>query len=227
MDNLILDLKKSNLFINKTSEELGNLIDKIDYKLINVAKHEYIFNSLTSTNFIGIVLSGNVNVERILPCGKLILMYTKNSGDMFGEVAVFSEANHYPCNIVATTKSSILLLSKTEFFKLITLDNTVLENFLKIVSNKAFYLNSRVELLSFGSTKQKVAFSLLNNFQIEKGSIIKLPYSKKMWANNLNVSRASLYKTLDELCENAIISMDNDNLIHIINLEKLEDIILN
>lgn len=35
MINLILELKKSNLFVNKTTEELLSLIDKIDYKVIN------------------------------------------------------------------------------------------------------------------------------------------------------------------------------------------------
>lgn len=227
MKNLILELKKADLFTNKTKEELQNLITKIEYKLINIVKNEYIFNSLTSTKFIGIVLSGKVNVERILPYGKLILMYTKKSGDMFGEVAVFSDANHYPCNVVAKEDSSILLISKDEFFKLLTLDNIILDNFLKIISNKAFQLNSRVEALSFVSTKQKVAFSLLNDFHIEKNLLIKLPFSKKMWANNLNISRASLYKTLDELCVDSIISINKANLIEIIDSKKLEDIVLN
>jgi CRP-like cAMP-binding protein len=227
MKNLILELEKADLFTNKTKEELQNLITKIEYKFINAAKNEYVFNSLTSTKFIGIVLSGKVNVERILPYGKLILMYTKKSGDMFGEVAVFSEANHYPCNVVAKEDSSILLISKNEFFKLLTLDNIILENFLKIISNKAFQLNSRVEALSFVSTKQKVAFSLLNDFHIEKDLLVKLPFSKKMWADKLNISRASLYKTLEELCIDSIISMNQTNLIEIINSQKLEDIVLN
>ena len=227
MRALILNLKKSNLFANKTTEELLSLITKIEYKVISITKNEYIFNSLTSTKFIGIVLYGKVDIERVLPYGKLILMSTKKGGDLFGEVAVFSDANNYPCNVVAKTESSVLLFSKDEFFKLLTLDNSILENFLKIISDKAYYLNSRVESLSFGSTKQKVAFSLLNNFQIEKNSTIKLPYSKKLWADNLNISRASLYKTLDELCESSIISVDNCNLIHIIDFHKLESIILN
>lgn len=227
MKDLILELKKSNLFANKTTEELLSLMDKIDYKVINIVKNEHVFNSLTSTKFIGIVLSGKVNIERILPYGKLILMSTKKSGELFGEVAVFSEANNYPCNVVSKTESSILLFSKDEFFKLLTLDNSILKNFLKIISNQAFYLNSKVESLSFGTTKQKVAFSLLNNFNPEKNSTIKLPYSKKVWADNLNISRASLYKTLDELCESSIISMDKANLIHIIDFSKLESIVLN
>jgi len=227
MRNLIIELKKSSLFANKTTDELLSLMNKIEYKVINIVKNEYVFNSLTSTKFIGIVLSGKVNIERILPYGKLVLMSTKKSGDLFGEVAVFSEANNYPCNVVAKTESSILLFSKDEFFKLLTLDNNILENFLKIISNQAFYLNSRVESLSFGTTKQKVAFSLLNNFNPEKDSTIKLPYSKKVWADNLNISRASLYKTLDELYEASIISIDESNLIHITDFDELESIILN
>lgn len=61
-------------------------------------------------------------------------MSTKKSGDLFGEDAVFSEANSYPFNVVAKIESSILLFSKDEFFKLLTLDNSILENFLKIIS---------------------------------------------------------------------------------------------
>lgn len=227
MISLVLELKKSNLFAQKTTEELISLLNKMEYKVINIIKNEYVFNSLTSTKFIGIVISGKVNIERILPDGKLILMSTKVSGDLFGEAAVFSESKNYPCNVVAKTKSSILLFSKDEFFKILTLDSIILGNFLKILSNKAFYLNSRVESLSFGTTKQKVAFSLLNNFDINENLTIKLPYNKKIWADNLNVSRASLYKVLDELCESSIISINSTNLIEIMDLSRLEFIISN
>jgi hypothetical protein len=47
-----------------------------------------------------------------------------------------------------------------------------------------------------------------------------------MWADSLNISHASLYKTLDELCKSSIISINEDNIIRIINFSELESIIL-
>lgn len=71
MKNLILNLKKSILFKNKTSEELESLISQVRYKTINLNKKDVVFSNFNNTNSIGLVLSGELTVERILPQGRI------------------------------------------------------------------------------------------------------------------------------------------------------------
>lgn len=227
MNILVNNLINFKLFENMTSEEIEKLINSVNYKKIKLLKNEFIFDAYSDTNYIGLILYGNINIEKLLPCGKSVLMYAKKKGDIFGEVAVFSETSSYPCNAIATDKTSLLLFYKSDFFKLLIISSTVLENFLKLVCNKAFYLNTRVGSLSFSSAKQKIAQSLLYDFNINDSLCIKLPFSKKVWADNLNISRASLYRELDNLCNASIISFYKLNIINILDINNLNNIILN
>ncbi|MDM8128597.1 Crp/Fnr family transcriptional regulator [Paraclostridium bifermentans] len=227
MRNLINDLKKSSLFKNKSSEELETLINSINYKIIKLKKNETVFDVFSLTNSIGLVLSGELTVEKILPCGKLIVLFHKLSGEIFGEVAVFSNAKEYPCNVIAKTECKVILFTREELFKLITLDNIVLNNFLYLISSKAYYLNSKVESLSFTSVRQKIAHSLIRDFNVCKDNdFVKLSFSKKVWADNLNISRASLYRELYSLCNDLIITINDTNVIKILDFDRLNSILL-
>ena len=227
MKNLIIDLKKSVLFKNKSSKEIENLINSISYKIINLQKNETILHTFSLTNSIGLVLSGELTVEKILPSGKLIVLFHKFTGEIFGEVAVFSNAKEYPCNVIAKTECKVILFNKEDLFKLITLDNEVLNNFLYLISNKAYYLNTKVESLSFSSVRQKIAYSLIHDFDVCNNNFcVNLPFSKKIWSDNLSISRASLYRELDSLCNDSIIAIVNSNLIKILDFNRLNSLLL-
>ena len=226
MKNLIKYLKKSVLFKNKSSKELENLINSINYKVISLQKNDTILDAFSLTNSIGLVLSGELTVEKILPSGKLIVLFHKFAGEIFGEVAVFSNAKEYPCNVIAKTECKVILFNREDLFKLITLDSEVLNNFLYLISNKAYYLNTKIESLSFTSVRQKIAHSIMQDFDVCNNNFIKLPFSKKVWSDNLNISRASLYRELDSLCNESIITIINSNVIKILDFNKLNSILL-
>lgn len=227
MKNLCKHLKKSILFKNKTIEELQKLISSVSYKIINFDKKDIILDSFSLTNSIGIVLSGELIVERILPSGNSVLLFHKSYGEMFGEVAVFSNADEYPCNVVALNKGSVILFTKDELFKILTIDNDILNNFLYLISSKAYYLNSKIESFSLPSARQKIIHSLLKDFNSSHNNqIIKLPFSKKLWSDSLNISRASLYRELNYLCDNNCIDISNSYYIKILDIDKLHSLLI-
>ena len=227
MNYLISDLKKSILFENMPNDELEKMLNSIKYKLLNLNKNEIIFDAFSYANSIGIILSGDISVEKILPCGKQVVMFTKSEGELFGEVAVFSKANEYPCNVVAKTKCRVVLFNKEEFLKILFFDKKILDMFLYLISKKAFCLNLKVESLSFTSVKQRIAHSLIRDFNVSNNNdIVTLPFSKKVWADNLNTSRSSLYRELDSLCDESIIHCINSNGIKILDIDKLNSILM-
>ena len=155
------------------------------------------------------------------------MLFHKFTGEIFGEVAVFSNAQEYPCSVIAKTECKVILFNRENLFKLITLDSEVLNNFLYLISNKAYYLNTKIESLSFTSVRQKIAHSLIRDFDVcNNNYFIKLPFSKKVWSDNLNISRASLYRELDSLCNDSIITIINSTVIKILDFDKLNSILL-
>lgn len=219
MNNICLKLKKSYLFRNIDLEVLKKILEKSDYKIIHLDKKEILFDGFTQTGYIALVLEGEILIEKLLPSGKSIIIQSKKTGELLGEVAAFSNANQYPCNTISKEKSTIIVWSKDSFFELIKSNETILKSFLTLISNKAYFLNLKVEALSFSLAKERVAYSLIHEFDIDKNSIITLSFGKSAWADNLNISRASLYKELD--------SLHKDNLIEIIDSKKIKILDIN
>jgi CRP-like cAMP-binding protein len=55
-------------------------------------------------------------------------------------------------------------------------------------------------------------------------NVIHLPFSKKTWAEYLNVSRPSLYRELKKLDDDQAIEINKNN-ISILNKQKLENLL--
>ena len=221
-------LESSKFFKDKTKNEIISLMSKVDYKIIDANRNDLIFSPFAETKYMGILLAGELFIERILPCGKNIPIFIKEPGDLFGEAAVFSDALTYPCNVVAPKKSKVLLFSKDSILKLLALDNFLLNNLLSILANKALYLNNKIELFCYASIKQKIAYSILHDFNMcSDNNTVSIPFSKKIWSETINVSRPSLYRELKLLENENIIKLNTGNLIQIINKAELKCIIMN
>ncbi len=210
MKNLFTMLFNSVLFKNKTQDEIKKALACIEYIVKHYGRGELIFRIDQSTKYIGIILDGSIEVQKNLASGKVISILYKRRGELFGEGSVFSSANAYPCNIYSKTKSTVLLISKENMIKLISEDTVLLNNFLSSFANRLLLLNLKTELLSYSSIQQKVAFSLLYLMdEYKSGNSITLPYSKKTWAEHLNVSRPSLFRELKILCNEKVIAIQN------------------
>ena len=225
MNNLCLKLKKSYLFKDIDLEILEKILKTLKYKIVYLEKKEILFDAFANINYIALLLDGKISIEKLLPSGKSVIIQTKNPGEIFGEVAAFSNTTQYPCNTIAKEKSTIILWTRDSFFQLIKSNENILKNFLTLISNKTYFLNLKVECLSFSLAKERVAYSLINEFEINKNSLIVLPFSKSTWADNLNISRASLYKELEVLLKDSIIEIIDSKTIKIIDFNKLYEII--
>ena len=217
----------STLFKSKNEYEIKNILSTIPYKIKDIQKNDIIFSVNQITNYVGILLFGNIEIQKNFASGKIVTISIRKKGEMFGEGSVFSKTNTYPCNIVAETKSKVLLISKTDLINIISNDIVLLNNLLNSLANRVLQLNLTTELLSYSSIQQKIAFSLLNLMtNYKKDNIITLPYSKKTWSECLNISRPSLFRELKKLSTENVLSINNRN-ITILNNQYLHELLNN
>lgn len=151
-------------------------------------------------------MSGNVEVQKLFPDGKVVLVKQLAQGGVFGEAAVFSESVHYPVTVYSRKQSELLLIHKTELLKLLYLDTRLLENFLKQYACRLYKLNQQIELLSLSSIRQKITFYLLAETKKQQPlDYIELPFSQRAWAEYMNVSRPSLCRELKRMSNEGLI----------------------
>ena len=89
-------------------------------------------------------------------------------GDVFGEALVFSKKKSYPATVMALSEYRVLFINKDDVLKICSYEEMVLENFMSLLSDKVFILNSKIKSISFKTLKQNVISYILNKIKQQK-----------------------------------------------------------
>lgn len=231
MDKLIDCLKHCILFKNLTGDELKNLIVNIKYSISDNCKNCVECRTCIvalegdTCDSLGIVIQGELEVQKHYASGKVVTLAKLNRGKTFGEAIAFSETNIYPATIVASKGAIILYISKKDIIAMCSSYPKVLNNFMQLLSSKILLLNRKIKELSFETLRQKVSNYLLSQYEIQKNSSLTLPMSRKSLAEHLGVQRPSLSRELVNMKEDGLIDF-NKSLVQIKDLEALKDILV-
>ncbi|MBN1468456.1 MAG: Crp/Fnr family transcriptional regulator [Fusobacteriaceae bacterium] len=225
MNNLLEILAKSSVFLGKTEEEIQVILNKIKYRIADYKKNEFIFNSSSPANSIGIIIKGSVIIQNNLATGKIINSFFKKVGDGFGGAIIFSDIPTFSCDVVAKENCTILFILKDYMKILVASDSLISSNVVSSMSKNMLKMNRQAELLTYSSIQEKIAFFLIYNSEFKNNVFqITIPYSKKIWSEFLNVSRPSLYRELKKLSAENIIEVYKNN-IKIVDIKKLKSIL--
>ncbi len=171
-----------------------------------------------SANGLGLflILSGSVLVFR-KGNGLPVLLQRLEKGKVFGAASLFSEEKEDVTMLRAEGDASAFFLPIGLITELIENDSAFALSYIAFLSGKIRFLNRRMSELSAPSVTQKLASFLLR----EESSIAQ---TKVKLASALGIGRASLYRSLDELSEMGLISVDGKS-VTVIDREGLSSII--
>jgi CRP-like cAMP-binding protein len=97
---------------------------------------------------------------------------------------------------------------------------TLLNNMLRIVSNKAMSLNEKIEYLSVRSIREKISKYLIAQYKQQKSTSLFLNMNRNEMADFLNVTRPSLSREMSYMKEEGLIDFHRSS-VKILNLEKI------
>jgi len=206
---LLTSLTKCSLFKGCDKAEIEAILTEDMYHIHSFYKDEIVFPAMKQADRIGIVLSGRLQVQKIIPNGSQINFSVKKPGDMIGPAAVFSKAGQYPCEIAAAEESTVLFFFKKDILKIMTLNPHIMENFISEIASATYMLQQQLELMSYSGIAQKAAFYLLINMRRTGKDLVPIPESITKWAMILNVSRPSLHRELKNMEVNGLIKLSS------------------
>ena len=122
-----------------------------------------------------------------------------------------------PTKLICKVKCRVAFMSKTDFRKLLGRDEKLLERYLTLCNKKIMYLAYKIELMGMSGCGSRLAFYLIHNAVDDR---VALDVSKEQFAKFLNVSRASLFRTLTEFQDKKLIE-DRGGEILILDMEGL------
>ncbi|MGL5752886.1 MAG: Crp/Fnr family transcriptional regulator, partial [Paraclostridium sp.] len=172
-----------------------------------------------------VVLSGIIDIKRILPSDKVILIASFSKGNLFGEVITFSDVSVYPATVIASSSAEVLFIQKDDFVEFCSSNKFILTSFLNDLSNKIIDLNKSIKTVSFSSIRQKISSFIIDEYDNQKSNFVKMPITKTKLAEILGVPRPSLSREFINMKNDGLIDYTKEY-IKIIDLEKLRNTLI-
>jgi CRP-like cAMP-binding protein len=202
-------IKESPLFSGIKKDEIISMLQCLAPKIRSYNKNECIVNSGEALDRFGIVLEGEAIIVKENAEGNRVIMSVVKKGDLFGEMLVFSSHKIWPASVRVQASCKVLFLTNSDLIARCgnncSWHISMLQNFMKVISDKSLMLNKKVEYLSIKSIRGKICTYLLEQSEITKGNNIILPLKRNELADFLNVSRPSMSREMCQMRDEGII----------------------
>ncbi len=209
MSKYIEVLKKCSIFNGFKDEEITNILNFVEHKIINFTKGQNIYSVGDNIRTICILLDGRANIQKVDFDGNLNIISNIKPSEIFAEAFVYANIQKIPVNVVCTEECKVLMISPNNINSLIKKDIELFlklnNNMLNAMSKRLFYLNKKVEILTKQTIREKVLTYLDSFFEVSNSKIVEIPFNREQLADFLCVNRASLSRELSKMKDEKII----------------------
>jgi len=194
-------------FINKFSEKCANVQKKF------FKKNQIITTYIQKRNQVCIILRGEADLVRYDFNGAktIIEHYTEN--DIFGEIFYTVSVNN-ELSVEAKKNCEVLIFSYDSVYNKCKenceFHSMLMENFSKIAVEKVKSINTRIEILTKRTIREKLLgyFNMLSTRSLSR--TFKVPFSLTDLADYLSVDRSAMMREIKYLKEEGIIEKEGN-----------------
>ena len=200
--------------------DISDLAHEISCKCIKAQKKTFPAGSVITTYMekrkqICILLSGKADLIRYDLKGNKDIIERFNQNDIFGEV--FHNVNTNNELFVMATKDCEVLVFLYDDLRVKCKQNcsfhtTLVSNILELILNNTISQNTRIEILSKRSIREKLLsyFNILSNKSFSKN--ITLPFTLTSLADYLSVDRSAMMREMKNLIDEGFISKNGNRI---------------
>lgn len=219
-------LEKCVLFKGITSAEISQMLVCLEPRPADFSKGGLIAQAAGPMEEIGVVLDGTVAVTKETPLGERIVLNKIMPGGIFGEVAALSDSQRSPATIFALEKSTVLFIRPAKILtpcsKTCPWHTQLMENLIRLVADRALYLNRKIDYLTIKSMRGKLCTFLYEQYRKSGKKRLILPYNRNELADFLNVSRPSMSRELGRMRDEGMLAFQGD-VFELLDLDKLKE----
>lgn len=156
-----------------------------------------------SLKSVGIVQSGTLYLSGVDVHGNRAILERLEPGGVFGEVLAFAGAEQTGIAVVSETDSRVVYIGYDHIVKrcenACPCHSRVVENMLRLISDKTLSLSERVEVLSQRTIRDKLLCYFGQTARRQGDSHFRLPFSLSALADYLCVDRSAMMRELSRM----------------------------
>ena len=207
------ELEKSPLFQDISYEEYCRMLDCFQAVQRSFRTDDLIYDfSSKESNAVGIIERGEASVIRIDKDGVSTVLEELSVGGVFGRTLAYAGSVRDSMEVVCRTPCDVLFIDYPHIFKrcekACTHHSLLVQNMLRLMSDKAQALSLRVDVLSRRSIREKLLCYFRQLSEQEGKQTFTLPFSLSTLADYIATDRSAMMRELKRLKEEGVIRSD-------------------
>ena len=202
------------LFDGIAESDLGAMLGCLRARVMPMKKGQTVLREGDSTESVGIVLTGAVQILREDYFGNRSIMGYIGPTQLFGESYAFSGAKTLPVSVVADADGSVLLIDSRRISSccanVCEFHNRMIENMLRLVATHNLMLHQKIYITSKRSTREKLMTYLLSQAKQHGSNRFTIPFDRQALADYLEVDRSGLSVEISKLRKEGVLESEKN-----------------
>ena len=200
------------LFDGIDLKDLSSMLTCLGARVSNYQKNQVIFREGETAKYVGIVLSGAVQIVREDFYGNRSIVARIEPSELFGESFACAGVSVLPVSVAAAEDSRVMLIDCRRLTVSCTsacsFHSKMIFNLLQVVATKNLIFNQKIEITSHRTTREKLMAYLLMQAKQNKSSSFTIPYDRQALADYLCVDRSAMAVEIGKLRKDGIIACE-------------------
>lgn len=196
-------LRNCPLFDRIEDDNLFKMLSCFEAKIVSFDKKYTVISEGNPAKYVGIVLSGSVNMVRVDYYGNRSIVSRIEASQMFGEAFVCAELSAVPVSVVANEPSEIMLIDCAHILhpcgNHCSFHQQIIFNIMKELAGKTLEFHQKIEVVSKRTTREKLMTYLMFTAKKTGKSEFEIPFDRQELADYLEVDRSGLSAEISKL----------------------------
>lgn len=203
MEKYLEILLECPLFTGIRKNELNTMVDCLGGRIVTVPKGTPIFLEGEPARYVGVVLSGTLQIVRDDYYGNRSVMSVLKPGDSFAEIFSCAGFDTMPASVIALAHSEALLLDCrcviTSCSHSCQFHTVLIKNLLRSMAQKNVELSNKIRYMSQKTTKEKLMCYLSDQAKYNNSNEFVIPHNRQSLADYLGVERSAMSVEISKL----------------------------
>lgn len=203
-------LKKCRLFNGINETDLSRMLSCLGARVVTFDKKYTVLKEGNVAKYVGIVLSGSVQVSNVDYFGNRTIISNVSPSQMFCEAFACAGVEYLPVSVVATQESEVMFIDCEHILHTCQSNcgfhQQLIFNLMQDLAEKTIMLHQKTEITSKRTTREKLmAYLTYQSKKLGKKSF-NIPFDRQELADFLQVERSGLSVQINALIKEGVIT---------------------
>ncbi len=207
-------LKKCPLFAEIGEEDLLTMLGCLGAKVEFFDKKYTVLAEGTPARYIGIVLSGTVQILQVDYYGNRSILSELSESEVFGEAFACAESPSIPVTVVANQPCEVMLIGIDHILHTCAnhcgFHNRLIFNLMRDLAEKTLQFHQRIEITSKRTTREKLLAYLMAQAKRTGRDRFEIPFDRQELADYLEVDRSGLSAEIGKMKREGLIDCEKN-----------------